>query len=152
MGKPPFIPLCCNRDSWFGAAGRPSRNIYHWPKHGRYREFPDFTTTPQQDVSKPRQATKIHPVTDQRAQPLPALVQVNMHHHKVRTLPPKDASTEEVREYLYFVLGCDRFSYTAEEAPEAVTTTIIAYCTLNGQELRDMFKHKLWNEWCPAQW
>jgi hypothetical protein len=130
---------------------RPSKQTFHWPRHGRYNEFPSITTSPQQDVSESKQATKIHAVTDKRAQPIHELVQANIHDHKVRTLPPKTASKKEVKEFLFFVLGCERLSSIAGQASQAVTTTV-ALCKLDGQGLRDAFTNGLWDKLCPARW
>jgi hypothetical protein len=129
----------------------PSKVTTRWAQHGRYLEFPAYTTKPRQDVSARKQATKIYPVTDKRAQPYEGFVKANIHHHKVKSLPLKTATKEEVREFLFFVLGCDRISNVANEETFAIITTI-EWCSLDGRGLRNMRDETHWLRIVPLNW
>lgn len=86
-----------------------AHNEHLHPVHGRDNEYLALATSPQQDVDAVNQRTKIHPVTDKRAQPWHELVLANLHNHDVTTLPSLKATKKDVREFLFFALGCDRY-------------------------------------------
>ncbi|TID16442.1 hypothetical protein E6O75_ATG11560 [Venturia nashicola] len=121
------------------------------PSHGHHNEFPALTTKPQQDVDAVNQRTKIHPITDKRAQPWRELVLANLHNHDVTTLPSLSASQEDVREFLFFTLGCDRYGSIAERK-KSETIQFIQCFQHGGEGLRKFVTEQGWLENVPFTW
>lgn len=119
--------------------------------HGRYNEFPALTTKPQQDVDAVKQRTKIHRVTDKRAQPWNELVKANLHNYEVTTLPSLGASKKDVREFLFFALGCDRFGSVVEKKQQE-TVQFIQCFGHGGKGLRKFLTKEDWLKDVPFTW
>lgn len=121
------------------------------PIHGRYNEYPALDTTPQQDVDAINQCTKIHPITDSRAQPWCALAMANLHNYDVTTLPAPEASTNDAREFLFFALGCDRYGSIMEKKQQD-TVQFIQCFPLDGKGLRKLMTKEDWLVLVPFTW
>ncbi|QDS67844.1 hypothetical protein FKW77_007502 [Venturia effusa] len=125
--------------------------VFEHPASGKTSEFPALITTPQQDVDAVQQRTKIHPITDKRAQPWFQLIRANLHNYDVTTLPSLEATQQDVREFLFFVLGCDRFGTVAEDESSA-TIQFIQTFPHGGQALRQFEKMEDWMVDVPYTW
>jgi hypothetical protein len=134
-----------------GGDSLPSKFAIKWSEHiTKKHHFRGFVTLPQQDIRKDGKGITIHQDTDRRAEPWQQKIRANIHKLSIKELPPKTATYEEVREWLYLVLAQDRNKDWVNKFPNAVCSTLIEV-KFNGEEMRKMVTYKSWDI-CPAEY
>jgi hypothetical protein len=129
---------------------KPSKQTMHWAAMDQHNEFAAHKTTPQQDHRLDSTGIIIEKCIDRRQEPWTSKVRANVHNRRIDFLPSMNATKDEVREWLYLILTCQKNSLIADRQPGLVCISLREWKG-KGKKLRAMSAED-WNVLCPTKW